>query len=175
MFGSSPKLAPGFRWHLSCKLYAVRRIYLSYWWKNQVRFENIFTCRSYGYKITCTDLWLNKGTSSKGDFLLLRSLKQNLGDHRLEDDWEVKTVITAWLIAHGMDWYRHGTEKLVSQCDKGFSYCWDYVETQWHSLAIKFWTVFFFRSPDRNCMRVLWILVWWTSNRVGQLVFCLRV
>jgi len=97
----------------------------------------------YGYKITCTDLWLNKGTSSKGDFLLLRSLKQNLDDHRLEDDWEVKTVITAWLIAHGMDWYRHGTEKLVSQCDKGFSYCWDYVETQWHSLAIKFWTVFF--------------------------------
>jgi hypothetical protein len=70
--------------------------------------------------------------------MLLRSLKKSLDDHKLEDDWEVETVVTARLIAHGTDGYRRGTEKLVSQCDKCFSYGWDYVERQWHSSAIKF-------------------------------------
>ena len=65
-------------------------------------------------------------------------MQQNLDDHKLEDDWEVERIVTAQLIAHGTDWYLQGTEKFLSQCDKYFSYGWDYVGKQWRSNAIIF-------------------------------------
>jgi len=58
---------------------------------------------------------------------LFSLLKRNFGGYRFQEDSEVETTGTRWLITLDMDGYQHGTQELVQRYDK-FSYGADYVE-----------------------------------------------
>jgi hypothetical protein len=72
-------------------------------------------------------MWYQQGSSLSGCHLF-PSLKQNRGGRRFEDDYEVETVVTRWLITQDTDWCQQATEKLVRNCDKWLSFGGKYVE-----------------------------------------------
>jgi hypothetical protein len=61
------------------------------------------------------------------------TLQQNIASHQFQDDCEVESAASRWLITQDTEHYQHGVEKLSIFWGGG-----DYVTNQWAYCAINY-------------------------------------